>query len=218
MRLPPVAGRAAAASLALLVSACRQDMHDAPRYEAYEKSAFFADGRAMRPQVEGTVARGQLRENEALYTGKSGGAFVASYPVSLSEEFVRRGQQRYQIYCTPCHGLTGKGDGMIVRRGYRQPPSFHSDRLRQLPPGYFYDVIAKGFGAMPDYAAQVAVEDRWAIAAYIRALQLSQNATLSDVPADKRAALEPPAAPEAGGHDPAASPQVGAPLAPEPHR
>ena len=222
MRLPPSARSAAAAALALLAGACRQDMHDGPRYEPYEKSAFFTDGRAMRPQVEGTVARGQLRENEALYTGRSGGVFLASYPVPLSEELVRRGQQRYSIYCTPCHGLTGRGDGMIVRRGYRQPPSFHTDRLRQQPPGYFYDVIAHGFGAMPDYASQVAVEDRWAIAAYIRALQLSQNATLADVPPDKRGELDAPAAgaPPVGGALPAdtpASPHTGS-GAQGPHR
>jgi mono/diheme cytochrome c family protein len=173
----------------LAAAACRQDMHDQPKYEPYERSDFFDDGRAVRPQPEGTVARGQLREEAALFTGRSGGAFVATLPLPLTPETLARGRERYEIHCAPCHGLVGRGDGMIVRRGYRQPSSFHVDRLRQQPVGYFYDVVTNGFGAMPDYAAQVQVSDRWAIAAYVRALQLSQNARTQDVPAARHAEL-----------------------------
>lgn len=173
-----------------LALGCRQDMHDTPRYEALEKSDFFADGRSARPLVEGTVARGQLREDEQLYTGKTAGAFAARVPLPVDGALLQRGRERYDIYCSPCHGVAGRGDGMVVRRGYRRPASLHDQRLRAQPDGYYYDVIAHGFGAMPDYAAQVAVRDRWAIVAYIRALQLSQNATLADVPAEKRPELK----------------------------
>jgi mono/diheme cytochrome c family protein len=165
-------------------------MHDEPRYEALEKSDFFADQRSARPLVEGTVARGQLNEDEALHTGKSGGAFVTQLPMPADLPLLERGRQRYDIYCTPCHGLAGNGDGMVVRRGYRKPSSFHDDRLRAQPAGYFFDVMTNGFGAMPDYAAQVGVRDRWAIVAYIRALQLSQHATLADVPPAERPQLK----------------------------
>jgi hypothetical protein len=190
---------------ALLAAGCRQDMHDGPRLEPLEKSDFWGDDRASRPLVEGTVARGQLDADDELYTGKVGTAFTTTFPMPVTKAVVERGQSRFRIYCTPCHGQLGRGDGMVVRRGYRRPSSFHVDRLREQPPGYFYDVITNGFGAMPDYKAQVpAVEDRWAIVAYVRALQLSQNATLADVPEDKRAELGAPGAaadgrkPEAG--------------------
>jgi mono/diheme cytochrome c family protein len=187
----------------LTVSAgCRQDMHDQPKYEPYEKSDFFTDGRAMRPQVEGTVARGQLREDARLYTGKEGAAFVAAIPLPVDEALVRRGQERFGIYCTPCHGLRGLGNGMVVQRGYRTPASFHDARLKAQPDGYFFDVITHGFGAMPDYAAQVPVRDRWAIVAYIRALQLSQSATLADVPEAERARLASGTAPAAAAPAP----------------
>jgi mono/diheme cytochrome c family protein len=169
---------------------CRQDMHDAPRYEAYEKSDFFSDQRSARPLIEGTVARGHLDEDEVLHTGKSGGTFAAQLPLPIDMALLQRGRQRYQIYCTPCHGLAGNGDGMVVRRGYRKPTSFHDDRLRAQPVGYFFDVMTNGFGAMPDYAAQVPMRDRWAIVAYIRALQLSQHATLDDVPPAVRPQLK----------------------------
>jgi mono/diheme cytochrome c family protein len=185
---------AAVLLLAALGAGCRQDMHDAPRYEPYEKSEFFADGRSVRPLVAGTVARGHLREDAALYTGKAGTAFVDAIPLPVDEALVRRGRERFAIYCTPCHGRSGRGDGIVVRRGYRRPASFHDERLRGQPDGYFFDVMTNGFGAMPDYAAQVGPRDRWAIVAYIRALQLSQNATLADVPADRRADLERQAA------------------------
>jgi hypothetical protein len=161
---------------------CRQDMHDQPKYESLEASTFFPDGRASRPLVPGTVARGQLREDTHLYEGKVSGKPAETFPFPIDLKTLERGQQRYNIYCSPCHDRVGNGNGMVVRRGFRPPPSYHIERLRQAPPGYFYDVITNGFGAMQDYAAQIPVRDRWAIVAYVRALQLSQNATLSDVP------------------------------------
>jgi mono/diheme cytochrome c family protein len=185
-------------ALVVLLAGCRQDMHDAPRYEPYEKSDFFADGRSARPLVAGTVARGHLREDTPAATGKMGSLFVATAPVPVTLELLRRGQERYGIYCSPCHGLTGAGDGMVVRRGFRRPASFHDPRLRAQPDGYIFDVVTHGFGAMPDYAAQVPVPDRWAVVAYIRALQLSQNATLAEVPADRRAQLDGAAGPAPG--------------------
>jgi mono/diheme cytochrome c family protein len=165
-------------------------MHDQPRYKPFAKSDFFADQqRSARPRVPGTVARGQLHEDATLDTGKVGTAFVPAVPVPIDLPLLQRGEERYRIYCAPCHGQVGRGDGMIVKRGYRPPPSFHIDRLRAEPAGYYFDVITNGFGAMPDYAAQVGVQDRWAIVAYVRALQLSQNAALADVPAERRAEL-----------------------------
>jgi hypothetical protein len=176
-------------SLAVL-SACRQDMHDQPKYIPLRPSDFFADGRSARPLSEGTVARGYLDANVLLYTGKGpDGKPSNEFPMPVTKELLLRGQQRFNIYCSPCHDRTGNGDGMIVRRGYRRPPTYHSDRLRQQPNGYFFDVITRGFGAMPDYAVQVQPEDRWAIVAYIRALQLSQQASINDVPAADRGQL-----------------------------
>ena len=166
-------------------SACRQDMHDQPKYIPLRESTFFADARSARPLVVGTVARGQLHEDALLYTGKSNGADATMFPFPIDDRVMARGQERFNIYCSPCHGRTGFGDGMVVRRGYRRPPSFHDDRLRNAPVGHFFDVISNGFGAMPDYAAQIKAEDRWAIVAYIRALQLSEHATVADVPADR---------------------------------
>ncbi len=170
----------------LLLAGCKQKMADQPRYEPLARSTFFDDGRAARPLVEGTVARGQLRGDEHLYVGKEGGKPVDRFPSPVTLAVLTRGQQRFNIFCSPCHDRVGTGQGMIVRRGYRAPPSFHIDRLRQAPAGYFFDVMTNGFGVMPDYAQQVQPEDRWAIVAYIRALQLSQHATLADVPEDQR--------------------------------
>lgn len=175
-----------------VLSSCRQDMHDAPYYEPYEKSEFFADGRSSRHPVPGTVARGHLRELSPATTGRMGQDFVATAPVPVTLDLVRRGRERFDVFCSPCHGLTGAGDGMVVRRGYRPPTSFHVERLRAQPDGYFFDVMTSGFGAMPDYAGQVPVADRWAIVAYIRALQLSQQASLADVPPEERGELEAP--------------------------
>jgi len=165
-------------------------MHDQPKFKPLAKNDFFADRRSARPLVDGTIARGHLREDAALYTGKAAGTPVDAFPFAVSAAVMARGQERFDIFCAPCHGRTGDGDGMIVRRGYRKPPTFHQDRLRQAAPGYTFDVITNGFGAMPDYAQQIPVRDRWAIVAYIKALQRSQHAALDGVPAADRAALE----------------------------
>ncbi len=176
-------------------AACRRDMQDQPKYKPFRASRFFADGASARPLVEDTVARGQLRADTHLYTGKVDNQPVDVFPFPVTREVLDRGQERFEIFCTPCHGATGDGDGMVVRRGYRRPPTWHSDRLRAMPAGYFFDVITNGFGAMPDYRAQIPVRDRWAIVAYIRALQLAQHASIADVPPAERQALErPPAA------------------------
>jgi mono/diheme cytochrome c family protein len=175
------------------LGACRQDMHDSPSYDPLQQSAFFANGAASRPLVANTVARGQLRADEHLYTGKVNGQVAAEFPMPVTMETLNRGQERFNVYCAPCHGRTGQGDGMIVQRGFRAPPSYHQERLRNAPVGYYFDVITNGFGAMQDYSAQVPPLDRWAIAAYIRALQLSRQATVDDVPADRRGELDTPA-------------------------
>jgi mono/diheme cytochrome c family protein len=176
--------------MSLALVGCRQDMQDQPKYIPLRPSGFFADGRSERPLIEGTVARGHLDADAAFYTGKGpDGKFLDTFPFTVDQQVIQHGQERYNIYCAPCHDRLGNGDGMIVRRGYRHPPSYHIDRLRQVPQGYIYDVITNGFGAMPDYAAQIQPRDRWAIVAYIRALQLSQNATLNDVPPESRAQL-----------------------------
>jgi mono/diheme cytochrome c family protein len=172
------------------LTACRQDMHDQPKYIPLRESTFFGDDRSARVPVEGTVARGELHDDTLLYTGKVNGADAVVFPFAVDATVMARGQERFNIYCSPCHGRTGDGDGMVVRRGYRRPPSYHDERLRDAPVGHFFDVITNGFGAMPDYAAQIRAEDRWAIAAYIRALQLSEHATIADVPADRRGALQ----------------------------
>ena len=175
--------------LALVCAGCRQDMHDQPKYTPYKPAEFFADGRSARPLVEGTVAQGQLFDDELLYTGKVAGRHSPVFPYPMDAAAMRRGRERYNIYCSPCHGLAGDGDGMVVQRGYRRPPSFVVERLRQAPPGHFFDVITNGFGAMPDYATQIPVRDRWAIAAYIRALQLSQYATAAELSPEARGQL-----------------------------
>ena len=176
---------------AALLSACRQDMHDQPKYVPLRPSDFFADGRSARPIIEGTVARGHLKDDTLYFTGKGAdGKPAKEFPMPVTKELIARGEQRYNIYCTPCHDRTGSGFGMIVRRGYRRPPTYHSDRMREQPNGYFYDVITNGFGAMPDYAAQIPPADRWAIVAYIRALQLSQQASINDVPPEGRSQLD----------------------------
>jgi hypothetical protein len=175
---------------AVALAGCRQDMHDQPKYQAFERNPFFADQRASRPLVAGVVARGHLDADQVFYTGASGSAPVATNPVPLTRDLMLRGQQRYDIYCSPCHDRVGAGEGMIVLRGYKQPSSFHTDRLRAVPDGYFFQVMTNGFGTMPAYAAQVPARDRWAIVAYIRALQYSQHAALDDVPESERAKLE----------------------------
>jgi mono/diheme cytochrome c family protein len=174
----------------MVAAGCRQDMHDGPRYEAFEASSTFADNRASRTAPAGTVARGWLRDDEALYTGKIAGVPVDEFPFPIGREELARGQQRFNIYCTPCHGRLGDGNGMVVQRGLRQAASYHQDRLRQEKNGYFFDVITNGFGAMPDYATQIPVRDRWLIVAYVRTLQLAEHASVNDVPADRRGALD----------------------------
>ncbi len=175
--------------LLLFVSACRQDMHDQPRYRPLGESDFFADGQMSRPLVPGTVPRGSLKEDAHFYTGMVEGRRAETFPFPITKEELARGRERYNISCTPCHGVLGDGEGMVVKRGFRHPPSFHIERLRQEPVGHFFDVITNGFGAMPSHADQISPRDRWLIIAYIRALQLSQNAKLEDVPADKRGQL-----------------------------
>ncbi len=176
--------------LATAVTACRQDMHDQPKYRPLRESEIFADKRSARPLVAGTVARGTLREDAVLYTGKVGNDFVTEIPVTVTAELLERGQTQYQVFCSPCHGRTGRGDGMVVQRGFKKPSSYHTDRLRQMPIGYLYDVMTNGFGAMSDYSAQVPPPERWAIAAYVRALQYSQYAPAADVPMDKHGELD----------------------------
>ncbi|MEJ7709235.1 MAG: cytochrome c [Pyrinomonadaceae bacterium] len=244
------------AVFSLLFSAgCRRDMQDQPRYEAYEKTAFFKDSISSRPLVEGTVPRGFLREDTHLYTGKIGGSGVTtatgnnppggtspdkstgggvsgaatinttanaspspqssmpssmtggagatgdvdSFPFPINQQVLERGRERYQIFCSMCHGATGGGDGMVVRRGYRQPPSYHTDQLREARVGHFFDVITNGWGSMPNYAAQIPVRDRWAIVAYIRTLQLSEQGDISDMPEAERDKLLNKSG-ESGGH------------------
>ena len=212
--------------LALVGGACRQDMHDQPKAKPQSKSGFFTDGRTGRLPVEGTVARGELREDDHLYRGKSpDGAFVTTFPFKIDAAVLARGRERYNIYCSPCHGETGLGNGMVVQRGFKIPAaSHHLERLRLAPVGYWFDVITNGFGVMFGYAAQVPVPDRWAIIAYVRALQLSGNATIEDLPVAEREAIlsgrrlpagegrsEAPA-PGEGGHDaPAAEPTAKSP-------
>ena len=164
------------------MAGCRLDMHTDPHVLPLTRSDFFEDGRASRSLVPGTIARGQLREDTYLYTGMIDGRPGDFMPFPATKQVLERGRERFNIYCAPCHSRMGDGNGMIVQRGYRHPPSFHSQALRNAPLGHFYDVITNGFGAMPDYSAQVPTPDRWAIAAYIRVLQLSQNATAADLP------------------------------------
>ncbi len=175
----------------LLTAACRRDMQDQPRYEPLQTSNFFADGRASRPIPEGTVAWDEVAVPGVLQTGDRNGDFSEVIPVKIDLALLKRGQERYDIYCVPCHGYLGDGDGMVARRGVRIPANLHSDRIRQAPPGYIFQVISKGYGAMGDYADQIpSPTDRWAIVAYLRALELSQSATLDQVPAADRAKLE----------------------------
>jgi mono/diheme cytochrome c family protein len=216
--------------LTVLLAACRQDMHDQPKYRPLrpvEQIGTINDGRSARPQVDGTVARDDLRDDVEFYTGKIAGGqqkpsneaalaptpstpqpnsgmqgFVTEFPMQITAADLDTGQQRFNIYCAVCHGPLGDGGGMIPKRGFRKPPTYHDDRLRNAPVGYFFDVVTNGFGTMPDYAAQIDPADRWRIIAYIRALQLSQRGTLADVPPDKRSELDkPPEAPKAEGHE-----------------
>lgn len=183
---------------AVLVAGCRGSRSESPpihlnpnmdqqdRFDPQEPSSFFADGRAMRPPVPGTIARGSLREDDHLYRGKVGDTYATTLPagVTLDQKLLERGQKRYDIYCAPCHDQSGQGRGIIVERGLTPPPTYHSDRLRTAPLGYVYEVVSNGVRTMPSYAAQIPVHDRWAIVAYVRALQLSRVATLDQIPGD----------------------------------
>ena len=192
--------------LAASASACRQDMHDAPKYEPLEHSVFFKDGRASRQLEPGTIARGHLKEDTLLYTGRDGDALSETFPFPVTEGVLARGRERFNIYCSPCHARTGEGTGMIVQRGYKKPPSFHEERLRGMAPGYFFTAMTNGFGVMPSYALQVKPEDRWAITAYIKALQLSSQVNVSELTPEERNRLEKgetePAAGSGSGHAP----------------
>jgi mono/diheme cytochrome c family protein len=204
----------------LLVTGCRRDMQDQPKAIAYRGNSFYKDGAGSRPLVEGTVARGQLREDRAFFFGKKlsagdlnkeqtatvGSASnqtnpyaddVETIPMTITAADLNRGQERFNIYCSVCHGMTGYGDGMVARRGFNKPSpaNYHQDRLRQAPVGHFFDVMTNGWGAMPSYASQIAVEDRWRIVAYLRALQLSQMPSGSPTPA------QPSPTPKATGAD-----------------
>jgi mono/diheme cytochrome c family protein len=173
-----------------LLTACRQDMNDQAHHEPLERSTFFPDGAASRPLPAHTVARGDLREDAHFYTGRAKGELVTEMPAPVTKAELDRGRERFDIYCAPCHGRIGDGQGMIAQRGFPPPPTFHQPRLREAPVGHFYEVITNGWGLMYPYAARVAPADRWAIIAYIRALQLSQNANLADADPEERATLE----------------------------
>src|SRR6202167_3000664 len=175
----------------LATAACRQDMHNQPRYKPLAATDFFGDGRSARQAIEGTVARGHLRIDKARYTGKKeDGTDIDEFPFPISQADLVRGQQRFNIYCSPCHSRVGDGNGMVVRRGFRQAASYHTEKLIKAPIGHFFDVITNRYGAMPSYASRVEPDDRWRIAAYIRVLQLSENAALQDVPPDMRSELD----------------------------
>jgi len=182
-----------------LLAGCRLDMQVQPRVNPLAKSDFFPDQRSARPPVEGTVARGQLHEDAYFYTGKIGNSPGDYLPFPVTREVLDRGRERYNIFCAPCHSRVGDGNGFVPSRGFaRTPPSFHIPRLQKAPAGYFYDVITEGFGTMPDYVSQIPARDRWNIVAYVRALQLSQNATMADVPAGQSVPSVPPKFTEPG--------------------
>jgi hypothetical protein len=185
-------------AVAMLLFGCRLDMHVQPKYLPYEPTDFFGDGRSERQPVPGTVARGQLRVDELMFTGRENGIVADKFPFPITRADLERGRERYNVYCTPCHDYTGSGRGMIVQRGFPQPPSYHIQRMREAPVGHFFEVMTNGFGAMYSYAARVDPADRWRIAAYIRVLQLSQNATIQDVPEADRQKLTSQTAPPAG--------------------
>ena len=184
----------------LVTSACRQDMQDQPKYKPLAPSRFFADGRSARPIPAHTIARDELNDNDSFHTGEINGAFLDTIPLPVTLQLLERGHDRYNIFCSPCHGEVGDGLGMVARRGFQIPANLHTDRLRAVPPGYIYQVITNGYGAMPDHGDQIPVRDRWAIVAFVRALQLSHHATLADVPPAERQQLEKTPQPASGGN------------------
>ncbi len=185
-----VGGLMVIVGVGLLLMSCTQHMAVQPRYQPYQPSDLFADGTSARPLPADTVARGHLQDDTLLFTGKdANGQDGTQLPFPVTRDMLERGRTRFEIYCLPCHGYAGDGDGMIVQRGFLPPPSFHLARLEQAPVGHFFDAMTNGFGAMPSYAGLIPVPDRWAIVAYIRVLQLSQHATVDDTPPDARAQL-----------------------------
>ena len=176
--------------LALLVTGCTMTMRDQPRVDPYEPSTFFGDEQSAQLPVADTVPVNGARTDDALYTGQVDGQYVEEFPFLITQEGLEYGRQRYDIYCAPCHGYAGDGDGMVVQRGFKAPPSFNQDRLREAAPGYFFYAITNGFGAMPSYANRIPVHDRWLIVAYVKALQLSQHAPVTELPADDQAKVE----------------------------
>jgi mono/diheme cytochrome c family protein len=176
-------------ALLSISTACRQDMQDQPKYKPLGENTFFLDGRNSRPIPANTIAIDELNDNDSYHSGVSNGAFLDSIPAAVDAKLLNRGRDRYDIFCSPCHGRLGDGNGMVAQRGLRAPADFHTDRLRSVPPGYIFQVITNGYGGMGDYVDQVPVDDRWAIVAYIRALQLSRNASLNDVPAAARSEI-----------------------------
>jgi hypothetical protein len=182
-------------ALVVFLAGCRSEMYDQPRYEPYEASDFFDDGTSARPLVPGTVPRRDPRDQgpwseELFTTGKTAGKLVQSLPFPVDRPVLERGQERFRIYCTPCHGELGDGRGMIVQRGFSPPPSFHTNEIRNKPVGHYFDVMTRGFGTMYSYAGRIPARDRWAIAAYIKALQVSQHALASDLTTEERSKLE----------------------------
>lgn len=187
-RVPVGSGAAGvvAGTALLLLAGCRQDMHNQPKFYPQRGTSFYIDGRSVRPQVENTVSRAQLHANTYFYTGLVGDKEGDGMPLPVNADLLARGQEQYNVYCTPCHSRVGNGAGMIVQRGYRPAGNFHTDSMRSKPLGHFYSVIANGQGAMPEYGSQISPADRWAIVAYVRALQLSQNATEAALPTGQR--------------------------------
>lgn len=180
---------ATVAALAISTAACRRDMQDQPKYLPLQGSAFFNDGRSARPVPVNTVATDELNDMDSEHTGLDRGGWLDTVPIPIDASLLERGRERFDIFCSPCHGRLGDGNGMVAQRGYLAPMNLQSDRVRREPPGYIFDVITNGFGAMGDYRDQVPVRDRWAIVAYIRALELSRTGTIADVPPDARARL-----------------------------
>ncbi len=223
MRCEAVLGIAGVSSL-LVLFGCRQDMHNQPKYKPLAASDFFADGRSARPMIEGTVPRGHMRLDPARFTGKVSGQDITEFPFPITRADLGRGEERFNIYCAPCHSRLGDGQGMVVKRGFRAAANYHTERLRKAPIGHFFDVITNGFGAMASYASRVPVDDRWRIIAYIRALQYSQAASINDVPAQLRGLLDQAGAEGVlpNGSRPSesigAEPPLGAPQSPGPPR
>lgn len=174
----------------VVLAGCKQKMSEQPRAETYEKAEFFSDQVSARSLAEGAIPRGHMPQETELHTGKRDGTFVNGFPMRLNEQLLLRGRDRFNAFCAPCHDRAGTGRGIVVQRGFRAPESFHTARLRDLSEGYLFDVVTSGFGRMPAFSTQLGLRDRWAVVAYVRALQLSQNATLADVPAESRATLE----------------------------